>query len=399
MTVPFLDLRAASDDLGEQLVAAAERVIRSGWFILGPEVEHFEEQFASYLGVRHCVGVASGLDALHLALRAMGVGPGDEVIVPGNTYVATWLAVSQVGATPVAIDVDPKTFALDPQRLEGAISERTKAVLPVHLYGQPADMTAVMELARRYSLRVLEDAAQAHGARWQGRCVGGFGDAAAWSFYPTKNLGGLGDGGAVTTNDPELAKRIRMLRNYGSSAKYRNDIQGFNSRLDELQAAVLSVKLDRLDEWNARRAAVAAQYEAGLRDSSLGLPRVAAGAEHVWHLFVVRSPERDRLQAHLKAQGIQTLIHYPVPPYRQGAYPAGTWRGTDLAISDKLHAEVLSLPIGPHLLPEQVAAVIESLRAFVSECIEPGSKKVQKTRTEVKVTDFHVADGSRARTA
>jgi dTDP-4-amino-4,6-dideoxygalactose transaminase len=297
----------------------------------------------------------------------MGIGPGDEVIVPGNTYVATWLAVSHVGATPVAVEPDPTSFALDPLLIEAAISARTKAVLPVHLYGHPADMTAVVEVAHGHGLRVLEDCAQAHGARWQGRRVGGFGDAAAWSFYPTKNLGALGDAGAITTNDPEIAERVRLLRNYGASLKYRSDIQGYNSRLDELQAAVLSVKLDRLDEWNARRAAVAAQYRASLRDSALVLPQVAPGAEHVWHLFVVRSRQRDRLQAHLTAQNIQTLVHYPVPPYRQGAYPVGTWRGPGLPLSDRLHDEVLSLPVGPHLLPDQVAAVIEAVRAFTGE--------------------------------
>jgi dTDP-4-amino-4,6-dideoxygalactose transaminase len=365
MMVPFNNLKAASDELGEQLASAVERVMKSGWYILGPEVERFEDRFARYLGVRHCVGVASGLDALHLALRAMGIGEGDEVVVPGNTCVPTWLAISRAGALPVAVDPDPTTMVLGPERLEAAISDRTKALLPVHLYGHPADMTALLELAHRYDLRILEDAAQAHGARWRGLHVGGFGDAAAWSFYPTKNLGALGDGGAVTTNDPEIARTVRALRNYGESSKYRNDVQGFNSRLDELQAAVLSLKLELLDEWNARRGAIARRYASGLQDGAVELPLVAEGAEHAWHLFVVRSPERDRLQAHLTADGVQTLVHYPIAPYLQAAYPAGSWRGPALPISDRLQNEVLSLPIGPHLSPEQVETVIGSLQAFV----------------------------------
>jgi dTDP-4-amino-4,6-dideoxygalactose transaminase len=365
--VPFNNLKAASDELGDQLVSTVERVMKSGWYILGPEVERFEERFARYLGVRHCVGVASGLDALHLALRAMGIGAGDEVIVPGNTCVPTWLAISQAGALPVAVDPDPTTLVLGPERLEAEISERTKALLPVHLYGHPADMTALSDLARRYDLRILEDAAQAHGARWRGRHMGGFGDAAAWSFYPTKNLGGLGDGGAVTTNDPEIAQTVRALRNYGESSKYRNEVQGFNSRLDELQAAVLSLKLEVLDEWNARRAAIAGRYRSGLRGTAVELPRVAEGAEHAWHLFVVRSPDRKQLQAHLTANGVQTLVHYPMAPYRQAAYPVGSWRGPALPISDRLQDEVLSLPIGPHLTPEQVETVVGALQAFVPD--------------------------------
>lgn len=369
MNVPFVDLRAAREELGEELLATIERVINSGSYILGPEVERFEEGFARYLGVKHCVGVGSGQDAIHLALRAMDVGPGDEVIVPANTFVATWLAVSRAGALPVAVDVDPRTFNLDPDRVEAALSDRTKVLLPVHMYGHPADMTSLLQLARRYGLKVLEDAAQAHGARWEGRSVGSLGDAGAWSFYPSKNLGALGDGGAVTTNDPDIARAVRTLRNYGSSRKYECETQGINSRLDELQAAVLSVKLERLDEWNGRRRVIAAEYLSALRDCPIKLPMAAPGAEHVWHLFVIRTRHRELLQAHLASQGIETLMHYPVPPYLQGAYPPGTWRGSAPRVSDQLHREVLSIPIGPHMTPEHVRLVVEAIRRF-----DPGGK-------------------------
>ncbi len=364
MIVPFVDLSAARDELGQQLRAATDRVLKSGRYILGPELEHFEEGFARYLGVKYCVGVGSGLDALHLALRAMGIGPGDEVIVPANTFVATWLAVSRAGALPVAVDIDPNTFNIDPNRVEAALSDRTKVLLPVHLYGHPADMTFLLELARRHDLKVLEDAAQAHGARWEGRSVGGLGDAAAWSFYPTKNLGALGDGGAVTTNDLHIARTVKLLRNYGSSRRYECETQGHNSRLDELQAAVLSVKLEWLDEWNSRRRNIATEYQRALYDCPVDLPTVAPGVEHVWHLFVIRTRHRELLQTHLASDGIESIVHYPVPPYSQGAYPSGTWRASELSVSDQIHREVLSIPIGPHMTPEQVRIVIEAIRRF-----------------------------------
>ena len=257
MTVPFLDLQAGYLELKEEIDAAVARVLQSGWYILGPEVSAFEEEFASYCGADHCIGVGNGLEALHLALLAMGIGPGHEVIVASNTFIATWLAVSMAGAVPVPVEPDPATHNLDPGRMEAAITERTKAILPTHLYGQPADLDPILDIARRHGLKVLEDAAQAHGARYKGKRVGGHGDAVAWSFYPGKNLGAFGDGGAVTTNDADLASRIRTLGNYGSREKYVNEVRGFNSRLDPLQAAVLSVKLRYLDEWNARRRAVA----------------------------------------------------------------------------------------------------------------------------------------------
>jgi dTDP-4-amino-4,6-dideoxygalactose transaminase len=363
MKVPFLDLKAAVDELRPDIDAAVGRVLGSGHYVLGPEVEAFESDFAAYCEAAHAVGVADGLDALHLVLRAWGIGPGDEVIVPSNTYIATWLAVSQCGASPVAVEPDPATHNMNPASIKEALTSRTRAIIPVHLYGQPADMDAIVTLARAHGLKVLEDAAQAHGARYRGRRIGGGGgDAAAWSFYPGKNLGALGDGGAVTTNDPELADRLRVLRNYGSRVKYVNEMPGFNSRLDPLQAAVLAVKLRRLDEWNARRRDVAARYLQALAGSGLSLPFVPEWAEPVWHLFVVRHPRRDELQRQLAEAGIGTLIHYPIPPHRQSAYAGHPQAGRGLPIAEQLAGEVLSLPIGPHLGEDAVEAVIHALR-------------------------------------
>lgn len=356
--IPFLDLGAAYRELQPQIDAAVARVLASGHYILGPEVDAFETEFAAHCEATHCIGLANGLDALHLALRAMDVGPGDEVIVPSNTYIATWLAVSQCGAVPVPVEPDPATHNIDPARIEAAITPRTKVILPVHLYGQPADMDPILALARKHGLRVLEDGAQAHGARYKGRRIGAHGDAVAWSFYPGKNLGALGDGGAVTTDDDALADRLRVLRNYGSRVKYVNEVQGYNSRLDPLQAAVLRVKLAHLDAWNARRAALARIYLDGLRDTGLLLPDVPDWAEPVWHLFVVRHPERDALQQRLTEAGIGSLIHYPIPPHRQQAYAEAGYPADAFALASQLAGEVLSLPMGPHLAPEQAAAVV-----------------------------------------
>jgi dTDP-4-amino-4,6-dideoxygalactose transaminase len=294
----------------------------------------------------------------------MEVGPGDEVIVPANTYVATWLAVSYAGATPVPVEPDERTYNMAPARVAAAITPRTKAILPVHLYGQPADMGPILDVARAHGLKVLEDAAQAHGARYRGRKVGGLGDAAAWSFYPGKNLGALGDGGAVTTNDDDLAERVRLLRNYGAPKKYVHDVQGFNSRLDDIQAAVLRVKLKHLDEWNRRRQDIAAGYLEALRDAPLVLPHVPAWAEPVWHLFVVRHEDRAELQASLRRAGVEAGIHYPTPPHLQGAYrPLGHGPGA-YPVSEAIHREVLSLPIGPHCGRQHVSAVVEAVRAL-----------------------------------
>jgi dTDP-4-amino-4,6-dideoxygalactose transaminase len=363
--VPFLDLRAPYRELRAEIDAAVARVTSSGWYLLGAELEAFERAYADYVGARYCVGVANGLDALHLGLRALGVGAGDEVIVPSNTYVATWLAVTQVGATPVPVEPDPRTHNLDPERVEAAVTPRTRAILPVHLYGQPADMRPVREIADRHGLAVLDDAAQAHGARYRGRRVGGSGlaDVTAWSFYPTKNLGAMGDAGAVTTDDAALADRLRVLRNYGSRVKYVNEVRGTNSRLEELHAAVLTAKLARLDEWNARRARQAARYAEALAATGLTLPAAPAWAEPVWHLYVVRSPARDALQAALRARGVDTIVHYPVPPHRQPAYQDLGFGADAFPIASRLAAEVLSLPVGPHLTDAQQDRVIGAVAA------------------------------------
>jgi dTDP-4-amino-4,6-dideoxygalactose transaminase len=363
--VPFLDLAGPYEELRNELDEAYFRCMQSGWYILGREVEAFEQEFAEYCGVQHCVGVGNGLEALHLILRGYGVGAGDEVIVPSNTYIATWLAVSYSGARPVPVEPDPETFNIDPARIEAAITPRTKAIMPVHLYGQPADMDPITELARERGLRVIEDNAQAQGARYKGRRTGSLGDAAGNSFYPGKNLGALGDAGAVTTNDAELADRVRTLRNYGSKKKYYNDHKGFNSRLDELQAAFLRVKLKRLDEWNARRHAVAARYQAQLPRAALVLPSVPAWAQPVWHLFVVRHDERDRFQQNLTERGVGTLIHYPVPPHLSGAYADQQMPNGMFPIAEALASTVLSLPIGPHLTQGQAETVVEEIHKSV----------------------------------
>ena len=363
--VPFLDLKAPHRELYPELDAAYDRVLNSGWFILGKEVEAFEREFAAYCEADHCIGVGNGLEALHLILRAYGIGPGDEVIVPANTYIATWLAVSYAGARPVPVEPDARTYNLDPALIEAAITPATKAILPVHLYGQPADMDPINTIAARHGLKVVEDAAQAHGARYKGRRVGGLGDAAGFSFYPGKNLGALGDGGAVVTNDSELAERVRVLRNYGSRVKYHNEIKGFNSRLDELQAALLRVKLPVLDEWNQRRRDAAARYLDGLAGSELGLPSIPDWAEPVWHLFVVRHPQRDALQQRLQQAGIGTMIHYPVPPHLQPAYAELGYSAGAFPISEAMHREVLSLPMGPQLTAAQLEAVMMAMQASV----------------------------------
>lgn len=362
--IPFLDMKSPYLELQAELDSAWQRVMRSGWYILGQEVTAFEQEFARYVDVKHCVGVGNGLEALHLILRAYEIGPGDEVIVPANTYIATWLAVSYAGATLVPVEPVERTYNLDPARIEAALTPRTRAILVVHLYGQTAAMDEINAIARKHGLKVIEDAAQAHGARYQDKMAGNLGEAAGWSFYPGKNLGALGDGGAVTTNDDALADRIRTLRNYGSKVKYYNLEKGFNSRLDELQAALLRAKLPHLDEWNARRARIADFYLESLRDTGLILPHVPEGMTPCWHLFVVRSPQRDALQAHLKQHGIGTMIHYPVPPHLQEAYRELGLPPGSFPLSEAIHREALSLPMGPHLSLEDAARVVEALRAF-----------------------------------
>lgn len=362
MSIPFLDLKAAYFELKDEIDAACHRVMESGWYILGEEVETFEAEYAMFCEARHCVGVGNGLDALYLALRAMDVGAGDEVIVPSNTYIATWLAVSMTGATPVPVEPDERTYNIDPLLIEAAITSRTKVILPVHLYGLPADLDPIMAIARRHGLRVLEDAAQAHGARYRQKRIGTHGDAVAWSFYPGKNLGAMGDGGAVTTNDPVIADRVRVLSNYGSRVKYRNEVKGVNSRLDPLQAAVLRVKLQYLDEWNQRRRGIVAAYHSALSAASLYLPVVTNDVEPVWHLYVVRSLQRDSLQQGLQANGVNTLIHYPIPPHLQEAYAGYGIKAGSLPVAEQLSNEVLSLPIGPQQSAEATAHVISAVR-------------------------------------
>lgn len=362
--VPFLDVSATYRELRAEIDAALQQVLDSGWFVLSEEVGAFEAEFADYVGAEHCVGVGSGLDALCLALRALGVGPGDEVVVPVNTFIATWLAVSQAGATPVPVEPDERTYVMSTAAVEAVLTERTRAILPVHLYGQPADLGPLVELAARHNLTVLEDAAQAHGARYRQRRVGSCGCTAAWSFYPGKNLGAFGDAGAVTTDDAELADRLRRLRNYGSDRKYYHELKGVNSRLDPIQAAVLRVKLKRLDEWNARRQGLAEYYLTELAGSRFVLPHVPEWAAPVWHLFVVRTPHRDQLREHLQQQGIGTLIHYPVPCHLQAAYAELGFGKGDFPVAEALADEVLSLPMGPHLSQQEAAQVVDAVRAW-----------------------------------
>ena len=369
MKVPFLDMYAPYGELRDELDAAYRRVMENGWYILGREVEAFEAEFAAYCGAKHGIGVGNGLDALHLILRGMDIGAGDEVIVPGHTFIATWLAVTYSGATPVPVEIDAATFNLAPARIEAAITPRTRAIIAVHLYGQPADMDAINSVAARHGLKVIEDAAQAHGARYKGQPVGSLADAAAFSFYPAKNLGALGDGGAVVTNDDALAACVRKLGNYGSQIKYQHETAGINSRLDELQAALLRVKLAHLDEWNKRRRRIAADYSETLPRLApdLILPVVPEWAEPVWHLYVTRSAQRDALAAHLKAAGVGSVIHYPVPSHLQGAYSEmGLGRGA-LPITEAVADTVLSLPIGPHQSAAHTQMVIAALSDFARQ--------------------------------
>ena len=356
--IPFMDLGAAYRELKPKIDAAVSRVLESGRYILGPEVEAFEAEWAAYCDAKHAVGLANGLDALTLALRALNIGPGDEVIVPSNTYIATWLAVTGVGATPVPVEPDAATHNIDPARIEAAITSRTRALLPVHLYGQPADMDPILDIASRHGLRVIEDAAQAHGARYKGKRIGAHGDIVCWSFYPGKNLGALGDGGAITTNHADLAKKVQVLRNYGSRVKYVNEVQGVNSRLDPIQAAVLRVKLKHLDDWTDHRRTIADVYTQGLAESGLILPYVPEWAEPVWHLYVVRSAERDALQARLDTAGIGTLIHYPIAPHMQVAYAGLGIAADGLPLARQLTGEVLSLPMGPQLRLKDVDVIM-----------------------------------------
>jgi dTDP-4-amino-4,6-dideoxygalactose transaminase len=363
VNVPFLDLGAAYREIQSEIDESVHRVLSSGYYILGPEVEAFEKEFAEYCTVNETVSVANGLDALHLALLAVGIEPGDEVIVPSNTFIATWLAVSKCGAIPVPVEPNGSTNNIEAAEIKAAITTKTKAIIPVHLYGQPCDLDPILALAKEHRLVVVEDAAQAHGACYKGKRIGGHGDVAAWSFYPGKNLGALGDGGAITTNNSEIAERVRMLRNYGSKIKYVHELQGVNSRLDPLQAAVLRVKLKHLDQWNTRRKAIAEYYRTRLTCIDLEVPHVPIWCDPVWHLFVVKSACRDSLQQHFGSAGIGTLIHYPIPPHKQQAYEQ-LFQGSSFPIAERLASECLSLPIGPHMNQASIDLIDHTLSSW-----------------------------------
>ena len=368
MKIPFLDFNSIHEGIEAELIQAASSVIQSGWFVNGGAVTAFESEWSKFLGTDRCVGVNSGLDALELSLRAAGIGNGDEVIVPSNTYIATALAATQVGAKPVFVEPLSSTHLIDTERIEDKITARTKAIIPVHLYGQAVDMQSVMAIANRHGVCVVEDNAQAHGAAWGGQRTGSFGHANATSFYPGKNLGALGDAGAVTTNDSELARQIRMLRNYGSEIKYHNEVVGYNKRLDEMQAAFLSVKLKHLETWTARRQAVANQYLSGLEGvGDLILPVTQPNATHVYHLFVIRTNYRDDLAKYLNENGIGTLIHYPIPPHLQRCYANLGHKKGDFPIAEELAKTVLSLPIWPGMAQKQIDVVVDVITDFFNQ--------------------------------
>lgn len=362
MPIPFLDVRSSYIELKEELDAAFQRVMESGKYINGQELKSFEREFALYCGAKYCVGVANGLDALRLALGGFSIGDGDEVIVPAHTFIATWLAVSSVGAKLIPVDINDKTFNLDPDKVEEAVTPSTKAIIPVHLYGQPADMDAIQTIADKHNLLVVEDAAQAHGAYYKKNRVGSLGDVAAFSFYPGKNLGAYGDGGAVVTNNSEVVKHIRMLCNYGSHEKYKHEAKGANSRLDEIQAAFLRIKLRKLDEWNERRREVSRIYSEYLSSiPDLITPFVPDWANPVWHLYVIRHPDRGRIIRALEKEQIGVLIHYPIPPHMTNAYKGLARPRHRFEITEAISGEIVSLPIGPHISPKEVAHILEVL--------------------------------------
>jgi len=361
--IPFLDLKDINEQYSNELKIAAARVIDSGWYILGQEVKKFEQAFADYCGVKHCIGVSNGLDALKLILKAYGYGPGDEIIVPSNTYIASILAISEVGATPVLVEPDSQTYNISSSKIEKSITSNTKAILVVHLYGKIAEMDAIQKIADRFKLKVIEDAAQAHGAIYEGRKTGNLGDAGGFSFYPGKNLGALGDAGAVTTNDTDLANKILALRNYGSHKKYENVYKGYNHRLDEIQAAFLRVKLKYLEKENEVRREIAKEYLSSINNPLIALPSETKNTlENVWHVFVIRTTERDRLQSYLFNNGIQTIIHYPLAPHLQAAYL--DMNDKEFPISEIMHREVLSLPISPVQSNHDTRKIIEVVNHF-----------------------------------
>lgn len=364
--IRFLDLRAVNREIQGELSEAFAEVVDSGWYVLGPKLGAFEEAFAEFVGAKYCVGVGSGLDAISLALLGVDVGPGDEVLVPSHTYIATWFAVTHVGAIPVPVEPEPDLLNMDPERIEAAITPQTRAIVPVHLYGHPAEMDRILQVAQQHDLPVIEDAAQSHGARYRGRATGALGDAAAFSFYPTKNLGALGDGGAVTTSDSRIAERVRLLRNHGARRRYVHELLGRNSRLDELQARLLHVKLSHLEKWNAERQRQARIYLHELASADLVLPVERPWAEHVWHLFVIRTSRRQEIARALETRGIETLIHYPLAPHLQDAYAhLGIERGS-LPLAERTQEQVLSLPIGPHLADRDIAEIAATIQEVLA---------------------------------
>ena len=380
--IPFLNLRAAYRELKTEIDEKVASILDGGQYILGPEVEAFEEEWAAYCEAGYAVGLGNGLDALSLALRALDIGVGHEVIVPSNTYIATWLAVSSVGAKPVPVEPDPITHNIDPTQIEAAITPQTRAILPVHLYGQPADLDVILNVARCNGLRVIEDAAQAHGARYKGKRIGAHGDIVCWSFYPGKNLGAMGDAGGITTNDKAIAQKVTLLRNYGSRQKYVNETVGSNSRLDPIQAGVLRVKMRHLDKWTDRRRDAAATYADCLQGINLNLPQVPVWSEPAWHLYVVRTLERDVLQSRLMEEGIDTIIHYPIPPHMQRAYTSLRIAPGALPISQKLASTVLSLPMGPHLSSDEIVYIAQTLRHLVND-LDPNQSKSGRQNFDV----------------
>ncbi len=364
-SIPFLSFDTTNAQIREELQEAFNRVFSSGWYILGKEVENFELEYAKWNQVKFCVGVSNGLDALHLSLRALGIGEGDEVIVPSNTYIATVLAVSFVGAKPIFVEPRLNTYNINPERVEEVITPRTKAIIPVHLYGQACEMDTIMEIAHKHNLYVVEDNAQAHGSTYNGKMTGSFGVLNATSFYPGKNLGALGDAGAITTDNEELYRKCRVLRNYGSQKKYYNEVIGHNARLDEIQAAFLSVKLNYLEQWTKDRQKIASWYNEQLKDTEqVILPEIASGATSVWHLYVIRTKQRDELQAHLHRNGIGTLIHYPIPPHLQEAYQHLGYHNGDFPIAEEISMTALSLPIFPGMNEDDVMFITQEIKNF-----------------------------------
>jgi dTDP-4-amino-4,6-dideoxygalactose transaminase len=362
--IPAADVKRQYESIKKEIDDAIRGTIDKGWFVLGENVDHFEKEFAGYLGAKHAVGVGSGTEALHLALVAIGVEAGDEVITVPNTAVPTVSAVSFAGAKPVLVDIDPDFHTMDPEKLEEKITKKTKAIIPVHLFGQSADMDPIMKIAKKHKLKVIEDACQAHGTEYKGKKVGTIGDVGCFSFYPSKNLGCYGDGGMCVTNDGKIAEKLKLLRNYGQKTRYHHAIKGFNSRLDEIQAAILRVKLKHLDGWNKKRREIAGKYDVLLKGSDVIPPKAASYSNHIYHLYVIRTKKRDELQEHLKKNGINTIIHYPIPIHLQEAYADLGIKKGSLEISEKAAGEILSLPIFPELTDEEIETVAAKVKSF-----------------------------------